>query len=291
MGAITFGSIQPASASITKSDNVYTVTSGGKAFSNAMSTSKFIGNFDGSSNTMFKSTSATPFDNGSAWDNGSIFNINSGAKILSYSGKQTSGSGLTSSSSAYMPIKFIGQNLVYGFTSPTAPDSIDSYDSNTSKADSTLSFKDTSTNSSKINPTNNQAFLIKTGLSIVDLGAGNYNWNYNLSDIKLNQPLARTSGDNVNFKVLNPGDQAFTIGAAYSPTQASSPYSLCFKNGSTETDLNDSNQQILSSSEMDNSNGIYSKSFGLDSGLLMKLNSWRGGSFDGKITWTFSKTP
>lgn len=31
-GAITFGSIQPASASITKSDNVYTVTSGDDLF-------------------------------------------------------------------------------------------------------------------------------------------------------------------------------------------------------------------------------------------------------------------
>lgn len=266
------------------------IISSGSAFSNTMSTVKFIGNLSNNSKLLLSSINSSPFYNNSAWGNGSIININSGAKLLAYSGGKNSNSGLTNSASS-IPINLIGSNTIKGYDNPSVPSNADSFDS--LKYSNLTVFKDKQVSSSSLT-TSKQGLLISEGLKVLQLGGGDYNWNYNLSEPNiLTKLLSRSSSDNLTFKIEDDSssDSDFSIGAQYTPEQDGQPYALWFKNGTTETQLTESTQKIISKKDMTKTGNQYTSTFDSNNGLLLKLNKLVSGNYNGTVTWSVMNVP
>ncbi|MDV0432033.1 cell surface protein [Lactiplantibacillus sp. DA1] len=265
------------------------IKTGSAAFSSKMSTVKLVGNFANTSSTVIASTDSSPLYNSSSWGNNSLITVNAGAKLATYSGGDNSG-GLTNKGGT-IPFNFVGGSTSQGYTSTDVPSDADSYLALTPN-DSIFNTSGSIVDSDKLTAITDKAMLISSQLIGTELGSGTYTWDYGLDKLaSSSQYLSRTSGDVVNFRVIDTraAKPNFSIMASYTEKQLRQPFTMWFKNGSTETQLSTNAQTILSSNTMSVNNSVYTATFDSDSGLLIKANNKaKSGSFSGVVDWTLS---
>lgn len=263
------------------------ISTAGAAFSNDMGTTKFIGNFADQSRTVLSSATSV-FKNSSAWKNNSSLNVTAGAKIAAYSGGTQTG-GLTDSSSHYIPVTFNGGSMAQGFLKPSASSTTDDY-TGLEPADSKFNAAGSTVNSNDLTNANNKGLLISAELLGTDLGAvDQYKWDYNIADLS-EQPtlLPRTTGNDLYFRVIDTrsATPSFSVMASYTPAETQ-PFTMWFKNDQSAVQLSPTDQTVLSADQMTADNGVYTKTFDENTGLLLKASiAARAGSYTGKVVWT-----
>lgn len=263
----------------------------GNVLNTQMSTRKFVANLDAGSNTLLTSSTSSVLKNNTSWTNNSSINVNSGAKLVAYSGGATSG-GLTDSSSNSIPFTFnSGGSTAKGYNNVSKPDNINSYDM--IAANDYRYNKDGSTIvSSNLNASSDKALVISSELSLLYPKSDSYSWIYSLGDLpSTKELLPRTSPKDMQFVISDTKDESpsFSVSASYHANDVEQPFSIYFKNNERSVQLSDQNQKVFSEKDMTNTNTLFKQLFDSSSGLLMQAdNRVKSGTYSGIIDWTLS---
>lgn len=279
-GAGTNGAtINAADSAIT---NMSTI---GPNFDNTMTSKVFIMNLAANTQTTLISYNSAPLSNNTVWDSGSGINVTSTAKLLTYSGGYNAG-GLTNTTTSTIPFTFLGGNTISkGYTVSGSPTDVNSYDTMTPNNTKTNAIG-TTVSSNTLDGTTDNGLLLTFNIPQLTVTGTNFNWLYSLASLTgTDTLLSRTSGDDISFKVT--GTNNFTVTADYQATQINQPFSMWFKKDSVLTELTTTPQTILTTNDMANQSGIYTRTFDKTSGLLIKAsNRAKAGTFTGIVDWT-----
>ncbi|MGJ3847565.1 hypothetical protein ACLOCF_08170 [Levilactobacillus brevis] len=179
--------------------------------------------------------------------------------------------------------------MAQGFLKPSAPSTTDDY-TGLEPADSKFNAAGSTVNSNDLTNANNKGLLISAELLGTDLGAvDQYKWDYNIADLS-EQPtlLPRTTGNDLYFRVIDTrsATPSFSVMASYTPAETQ-PFTMWFKNDQSAVQLSPTDQTVLSADQMTADNGVYTKTFDENTGLLLKASiAARAGSYTGKVVWT-----
>lgn len=262
----------------------------GPSYDGRMASKIFTMNLAANTQTTLISQSSSPLYNSASWGSGSGINVTSTAKLLTYSGGYNAG-GLTNTTTSTIPVTFLGGNIISkGYTVSASPTNVNSYDTMTPNNTKTNS-SGTTVSSNTLNGTTDNGLLLMFSIPTLNVTGTNFNWQYSLASLTGTDTLLnRTSGDDISFKVT--GTNNFTVTADYQATQINQPFSMWFKKDSVLTELTTTPQTILTTNDMSNQSGIYTRTFDKTSGLLIKANNRaKAGTFTGIVDWTLVNGP